>query len=637
MATSRAATTAPLPPKEFPMHKSRRVLVAVSLLAALSGALPFCQDARALPDKGHVQARPAIATELAVFPQAAQPAFHETMLAFDQMFDNYLAEYLKTNPNAATEMGVHDYDAKMADVSKAGIEKEAAWLKASLKKLQAIDRSKLPLNKAHDYDMVVASINGQLLEIENIAAWKNNPDTYSSACTASIFSLIKRDFAPVKERMLSVIAREKQIPAMLAVARQNIEIEKVPRIYAEVALEQMPGIIDFFVTSVPAAFADVKDDALKAEFDNTNKNVIASLNEYQKYIKNDVLSAAKGNFAIGSDLYARKLLYDEMIDEPLEALLKKGYDELHRLQSEFERVGKEIDSKRTPMEVFTDIAKNHPQPDHLIPDVRKVLEDIRTFCIDGKICTVPGEERARVEETPAFMRALTFASMDTPGPFEKKAKEAYYHVTLPEKNWPAEKTEEHMRTFSYPDILNTSVHEAYPGHYVQFLWVNKAPSKVRQVMSCGSNGEGWAHYCEQMMLDEGFGKGDKKLRMVQIHDALLRACRYIAGLEMHTRGMSLQSAIDLFMKEGYQERTNAEREAKRGTMDPTYLVYTLGKLEILDLREKYKQLAGTKYSLKDFHDWFLSLGCPQLKIAREELKHHLMPISNSPATNSSNR
>ena len=224
------------------------------------------------------------------------------------------------------------------------------------------------------------------------------------------------------------------------------------------------------------------------------------------------------------------------------------------------------------------------------------------------------------------MRALTTASMDTPGPYEKVAKEAFFNVTLPEKTWDAKQTEEYLEGFNRGTIISTAVHEVYPGHYVQFLWIAHAPTKVRKLLGCSSNAEGWAHYTEQMMLDEGYGKGDLKLRLGQLQDALLRNARFIAGIQMHTGKMTMEQAVEFFVKEGYQVRPVAEKEAKRGTSDPTYLVYTLGKLEILKLREDYKTMKGDKYTLQGFHDAFLQQGYPPVKIVRRALLGNDSPV-----------
>jgi uncharacterized protein (DUF885 family) len=247
---------------------------------------------------------------------------------------------------------------------------------------------------------------------------------------------------------------------------------------------------------------------------------------------------------------------------------------------------------------------------------------LQDFIRQHHIVTIPSPVQPIVEETPPFMRALTSASMDTPGAFEKVAKEAYFNVTLPEPGWSAQKTKEWMEGFNRGTITSTAIHEAYPGHYTQFLWVQRAPSIVRRVIGSGSNAEGWAHYCEQMMFEQGYGNGDPKLRLGQIQEALLRDARYIVGIQMHTGKMTFDQAVEFFVNEGHQTRAVAEREAKRGTADPTYLVYTLGKLEILKLREDYRKAKGAQFSLEEFHNRFLQQGYPPIPIVRRELLGH---------------
>jgi len=537
---------------------------------------------------------------------------------FLKLVDAYFDQAFKLEPSWATAVGIHTYDSEFEDYSKDGFKRRIDNLHQYLKEFQSIDAGKLNKLNRFDCELVINHIKANLLSAEDMQLWRKNPDTYSSNVSSSIFGLIKRDFAPLKDRMQSVIERERRIPKVIEAAKANLDFASVPRIFTEIALEQLPGIIGFFETSVPEAVKPVSEPDLQKQFADANNAAIASLKDYDEFLKRNVENS-KGNFALGEANYKKKLAYEEMVDTPLPELLDRGYKELHRLQQEFISKAHELNAKQKPEVVFEAIASDHPTAKDLLQSVRGVLEEIRKFTIDKNIVTMPSEERARVEETPAFMRALTFASMDTPGPFEKKATEAYYHVTVPEASWSKERTEEHLRTFSYPDLLNTSVHEAYPGHYTQFLWAKQAPSKVRKLIGCGSNDEGWAHYCEQMMLDEGFRQGDAKLKLVQIHDALLRVCRYICGIEMHTHNMTVDGSIKFFMKEGYVEHANAEREAKRGTMDPTYLVYTLGKLEILAMRDEYKRMMKDKYSLAEFHDRFLGRGFPPLRIVRAEL------------------
>jgi uncharacterized protein (DUF885 family) len=541
----------------------------------------------------------------------------QEQVAFNKLTDEYFDDAFRSNPVWATDIGVHTYDGDLNGYSEAERNERAAKLKSFLSKFEAIKVDQLDKFSRLDLQMLIAHIKGNLLELEGIQSWKTNPDVYSSHASAAIFALMKRNFAPAEDRLKSVISREKRIPVILNDARANLS--NPPKVYTDVALEQMPGIISFFETAVPEAFSTVKDETLQKEFKAENAKVIEALKSYQTFLKTDILPKSKGEFALGKEKYQQKLLYDEMVDEDTDVLLARGWDELHRLQKEFADTARQINPKKTPLQVYADMSANYPKPDQILSSVKGVLSNLKEVCETNGIVTIPSEDELKVEETPPFMRALTFASMDAPGPFETKAKEAYYHVTLPEKHWPAKRTEEHMRFFCKMDILNTSVHEAYPGHYVQGLWMRQAPSKTRKLLYCGSNSEGWAHYCEEMMPQQGLSSGDKELKLMQIHAALLRASRYIAGISMHTKGMSMNEAINLFVKEGYQPRANAEREAKRGTSDPTYLVYTLGKMQILQLRDDYKKAKGNNYSLKDFHNNFLAQGGAPLKIVRQAL------------------
>ncbi len=537
--------------------------------------------------------------------------------SFEAIVDQYFDFTLSRNPTWATDLGEHAWDVKLEDVSAQAFHETAVRNKQWLAKLNDLDASQLsPVSKL-DLPLLKSHLQAELLEVEQIEMWKKNPDKYSTLASQSVFTLMKRDFAPLPQRLKACIARERLIPGMLAEGRKNLS--NPPAVYTQIALQQLPGIIDFFSQSVPDAFSSVKDEQLQKDFKAENDKVIESLRAYQQFLKEDLSKRSNGSFALGPELFAKKLLYEEMVDESVDSLLERGQRELSRLKSGFIETAKEIDATKSPHEVYQSIAVDHPKPEQLISSTQNVLEELRDFCLTKSICSIPSQERVKVQETPPFERALSFASMDTPGPFEQKATEAYYHVTLPEPTWTPQKTEEHMRDFCRLDLINTSVHEAYPGHYVQFLWVKQAPSKVRKLVGCSSNGEGWAHYCEEMMLEQGLGAGDQKLKLVQLHDALLRVCRYIVGIKMHTAGMTLDQGIDFFVNEGFQERTNAEREAKRGTVDATYLVYTLGKMEILSLRDDYKKAKGKDFSLKEFHDQFLAQGFPPLKLVRSAL------------------
>ena len=544
---------------------------------------------------------------------------------FNKLADRYFDEvFFRFDPAQGTADGFHQYDQALPTGTRAEIDAEVAALRRFEKLFQDFGSTGLSPVATADRELALSQIRGQLLGLETIRGWEKNPDQYSSYLTSAVFVIMSRSFAPPPERLRSVIARERAAPALLASARANVK--NPPRIYTEIALEQIPGLARFFKNDVPAAFKTVTDPALLAEFRKSNQGVIDALDAYQAFLKNDLLPRSNGDFRIGAETFSRKMLYDEMVDTPLDRLREIGYQDLRRNQAEFTRVAAQIDAKRGPIEILHDLEKDHVAPGALLQTFRDTLGGLRDYVTSRHIVTIPSPVPPIVEETPPFMRALTFASMDTPGPFEKTAKEAFFNVTLPEAGWTAQHVAEHMAGFNRGTVASTAIHEVYPGHYTQFLWVSRAPSKVRKLIGCSTNAEGWAHYSEQMTLDEGYGNGDLKLRLGQLQDALLRNARYLVGLEMHTGRMTFEQGIDFFVKEGYQTRANGERETKRGTSDPTYLYYTLGKLEVLKLRADYKAMKGGKFTLQEFHDAFLAQGYPPIRIVRRALLGKDSPV-----------
>jgi uncharacterized protein (DUF885 family) len=536
---------------------------------------------------------------------------------FDKVVDNYFDSYFQFHPKEATAAGFHQYDGKLEDYSRSSREGEISNLRTFTAELSRIDPGKLPAESVGDLVFLLSNIKGRLLELQTLQMWRKDPNLYVGGVTESIFVIIKRSFAPPEERLRSVIARERQIPAALMSAHESLS--DPPKIYTEIAIEQMPGIIEFFKKDVPGAFQEVKDAALLAEFQSTNAAVVKALESFQVFLQDDLLPTSKGNFRIGAENFRQKLIDDEMVDIPLDQLLKIGYDDLHRNQQRLKETAALISPNADPREVLAALEKDHPAPDQLLPTFRNLLGGLREFIEAKKIVTIPSPILPLLEETPPFMRATTSASMDTPGAYESRATEAMFNVTLPESGWTPQHVEDWMQGFNRGTILSVAIHEAYPGHYVQFLWVKRLNSKVRKLLYCGSNAEGWAHYTEQMMLDEGYGGGDPKLRMGQLQDALLRDARFIVGIEMHTGNMTVDEAREFFIHEGYQVPAVADIEAKRGTTDPTYLVYTLGKLQIMKLREDYRNKVGAKFTLQSFHDRFMEQGGLPLVIIRRAL------------------
>ena len=546
---------------------------------------------------------------------------------FQKLSDEYFDQvYFPHQPTSGTVAGYHQYDASLEDFSRASVDAEVTALNNFEQRVSAIPASSLDQTTRGDRQMVLGGIHSRLLTLQTIRPWARNADEYSSTCASAAFTLMERKFAPTDERLRSLIAREKQMPGLIVHAHVNLQ--NPPRIFTEIAIEQVPGIISFFQHDVPAAFADAQDAALKAEFEQSNSAVATALNDYLAWLKTDLLPRSNGDFRIGADTFSKKLQYDEMVDLPLPRLLEIGYADMHRNQQHFAEVAKELEPNKTPREVLEELGSQHPAPDKLIPAFTATFTSLLDFIRAHRIVTIPSDVRPVVEETPPFMRATTQASMDSPGPYEAHATTSYFNVTLPNSSMTPGQVEGYMHSFNIGTVISTSVHEAYPGHYVQYLYSLKAPSRVRKILSATTNVEGWAHYTEQMMLDNGYGevgtgakdeRESRFFRLGQLQDALLRNARFIVGIQMHTGNMTYDQAVEFFQREGYQPKETAEVEAKRGAGDPTYLYYTLGKLEIMKLRADLMNKQGKAFSLQKFHDEFLSQGFPPIKIVREAL------------------
>ena len=589
---------------------------------------------------------------IALIASLLTPSSHAQRLRSDgaiQTFaflsDQYFSDvYFHFSPTAGTSVGYHQYDTQLEDYSAANIQQEITALHDYEKKIAAIDPTALDASIAADREILLSSIRSQLLPLEVIRPWEKNPDNYSSGVTNSIFVIMERPYANEDARLRSAVAREEKIPAVFTEARKNLKIP--PKIYTEIALEQIEGLISFFQTDVPSAFASATDATAKADFAKSNAAVIDALKSYAAWMKSDLLPRSNGDYRFGADTFRKKLLYDEDVDIPLDHLLQIAYDDLHKNQADFKRIAHDLDPTKTPDQVLAELATIHPQPADLLQAFQATFAGLISFIDAHHIITIPSKTQPTLEETPPFERATTSASMDPPGPFETHSTKAYFNVTLPEKDWTPEHIAEHMAEFNIGTIISTSVHEAYPGHYIQFLWQDQFPSKVRKLIGANSNIEGWAHYCEQMMLDQGFGaagspgpdgkpltdRESKLIKLGQLQDALLRDARFVNSIKLHTApgeasgNWSIDQAVAFFVKEGYQSPSVGLVETKRGTADATYLYYTLGKLEIMKLREDLRAKQGPAFNLQQFHDAFMRQGPAPIKVIRKAMLHNDSPV-----------
>jgi uncharacterized protein (DUF885 family) len=550
-------------------------------------------------------------------PAAAPAAAPSGDATFAEISHAYLEDLYKRQPTAATFLGVHKYDQQLEDYSQQAVADAVVAIRRFREQVTAIDPAALSLPNQLDREQLLHALESRLLTLEIVRPWAKDPDTYSSGLTNTAYIMVKREFAPAEQRLRQLIAREKAMPAALAEARKNLD--NPPRVYTEIAIEQIDGNQGFFKTAVAAAFPTITDKTLLTEFKHANDAVVAAFGEYKKWLQTDLLKRSNGAFAIGEETYRQKLAADEMISVPLDQLLATAEKDLQKNQAAFAETARLVDPKKTPLQVLDAIQADHPPAAKLLAATQGELDALATYITEHHLITIPKAAPARVQETPPFLRATTSASMDIPGPFETVATEAYYNMTLPDPKGSAADTREFMKQWYFAAISNVSVHEVWPGHYLQFLYAKTFPSDVRKVFGAASNSEGWAHYCEQMMLDEGFHSGDPKYRLAQLQDALLRDVRFIAGIKMHTKGMTVAQAEELFVKDGYQPKPVARSEAKRGTSDPTYGYYTMGKLMILKLRDDYKAKLGSEYSIQKFHDAFIALGPLPMPLIRKAM------------------
>ena len=563
----------------------------------------------------------ALSLARAVFAVQTQDAEYEAVA------EEYVKTYLAAHPLQGTALGLHEYDGKISDYSRLALDAELSRLRRFEDRLAKFDPAKLSLRQSIDLRILQAAVKRELFEMQDMAVFERNPMVYARAGDVNVY--IKRNFAPLEDRVRSLVAIESQIPNILIAARTNLD-EKLPKPFVELAIQIARGSADFLKKDLLAAVSGLKDDQLRVAFHAANRKAANALNDYATWLEREKLPKATLDFALGEEKFGRFLAQTELVDLAPQKILEIGMVQLKAEQEAFAEAAKKIDPNKPAIEVFKQLQSEHPAADKLIPDIAKDLDNLRKYVLSRRLVGIPSEVRAKVKETPQYLRATSFASMDTPGPFEKRATEAYYYVTPTEEDWPEQEKEEWLTAFNYCTSDVTSIHEVYPGHYVQFLHLNSSSaSKVEKIFGSYAFIEGWAHYCEKMMIDEGFGspsssspseddvKRAAKYRMAQADEALLRLCRLCVSIKVHTQNMSIDEATKFFQDNCYYEQKPARQEATRATFDPGYLNYTLGKLQILKLRDDYKSQQGDEFSLQKFHNELLSHGMPPIRLLRE--------------------
>ncbi|MBV9277900.1 MAG: DUF885 domain-containing protein, partial [Candidatus Eremiobacteraeota bacterium] len=524
----------------------------------------------------------------------------------------YFADNFRTQPIGATFTGVHTYDAQLGDFSAAAVARQLATDRQYLNRLASIDAKQLSPEVALDARLFSDNLKDDLLLNGQLAQWRHNPDNYVGLASGAIFGLLSRNYAPLSTRMRYAIAREQQIPRMLRQAKEVTTT--VDAATKAVSAQDAAGSVSFFKQTVPLGFAAVKDGKLQSQLRSANAAASAAMESFAAWIGSIKPS---GTYALGPAAYRKRLLYEMAVDMPLDQYLSIGKRALAQTKARFIATAKQIDPRKSPQAVFASLYRVHPPAAALLPTAQNDLKRLRAFVIAHHIITLPADANIKVIDTPPFQRATTEAAEDSPGPLETVATQAYYYVTPVDPSWTRKQKEEFLGLFNDFTRPIISAHEVYPGHFTNFTIDRHLNlSLSRRLLTSPATVEGWAHYDEQMMVDEGWGNHDPRVRLAQLGEALLREARYVVGVKEHTQGMSVDAATKFFMDNAFETRQVAHGEALRGTQDPMYGYYTLGKLEILKLRADYRKMLGSAFTLQKFHDALLAHGDPPIPLLR---------------------
>ena len=529
--------------------------------------------------------------------------------------DDYLAFLYEVSPTAATFDGVHTQDDLLEDLSRGAIEHELRELGSFARRLSAIDPASLSPVERLERPMVESHIRSRVHELEEVRTWERDPQHYAELVATGLAGLALFAYAPASERARRVVSKLHQVPRLIQAARDNIK--EPPGIFVKNGLESLRGALKFIERDLPRAFADVDDLHLLGDLADASTEATAAIAGYATYLETELGPRSKASFRLGPERFGQKLRLDEGITIKPERLLDIATRELLKTQDEFRRVASRLNSG-DPIAAWRKTKEQHPAAGDIVNVAREQLEELAQFIDRQAIVSRPQAEPVVVAPSPDFYR-WTFASMWTPGPFEARPIRAIYYLTDVDPAWTPERKEEHLRDFSFAALWAISIHEVYPGHYLHYQHLRRVESKLRKsiLFAPASFVEGWAHYAEQMMMDEGFGKGDPSIRLGQLAESLIRLARVIVGIRLHTEDLSVEQGVRIFRDEAFMEEGSARREAERGTFDPGYVVYSLGKLMLLKLRRDHEAKVGGKVDLRAFHDTLLRNGNAPIWLHRQ--------------------
>lgn len=525
---------------------------------------------------------------------------------FDAAVDAFFDGYFEFYPTAAARAGLHEYDARLGPRDADAIEGWIADLEAFESRFAAFDPAALSEDQRLDRELILREVRGDLFWLDEVGTWRKDPRFYSRQMDMTL--LLMLDYAPLEERMRAIVERLERFPALVAAARNNVE--DPPRPFVETALITYRGWPSFLEDDLTAALADVDDDALHERFRTARDAAIASLEAYAEHLEADVLPGADGEYALGAERYRAMNALLAGVDLPIESLEAMGRRELTRIQALADSLAAEI-APAAPAgsrvaAAFDSLGLDKPDPDAIVSTADEVIDRLRAFT-RGVATVLPGD--VEVREIPPYART-NFAYIFIPGPYEETVNTGFYFIQPVEADWSDAVTDEFLERNNRWSILNVSGHEAYPGHYHHYNHVNRAPTKAQRLLTAYVTTEGWAHYTEEMSWREGLAEASPRLGLGMVQDALLRVVRYLVSIGLHTDGMSVEEAEEMFATVAFQDSVNARQQALRGTYDPEYLNYTLGKMMIRTLRADLEAAGGEAFELTAFHDAFMSAGAP---------------------------
>jgi uncharacterized protein (DUF885 family) len=528
--------------------------------------------------------------------------------------DEYLAYLHELHPTMATFDGVHAHDDLLEDFGRQAIDAQVRELGGFARRLASVDPQRLTEVERLERPALEASIRARLFELESVRSWERSLQSYSEVLATSLAGQVLFEYSPLAERARRVLSKLRQAPRLMQSARDNIK--DPPGIFVKLGLESLRGTLRFINDDLPRAFADVDDLHLLGELADAATEASTAVSSCIEYFERDVAPRARGSFRLGRDKFTQKFELEEGFTTSADRLLDIAMRELTATQEEFRRAASRLNGG-DPLGAWRTTKAEHPPAGKLVSVAREQIVELEAFLTRHGLITIPEGAPVAVAPTPRFYR-WTSASMWTPGPFEARPLRAFYYITDVDPSWSADRQDEHLRDFNYGALWAISIHEVFPGHFLHYQHLRHLDSKLRKSILFSSSAfvEGWAHYCEQMMVEEGFRRADETIRLGQLAEALIRLCRTVVGIRLHCEDLSVEQAVRFFRDEAFLEEASARREAERGTFDPSYILYSAGKLMVLKLRADYKAKLGTKYSLRNFHDTLLSNGSVPLWLHR---------------------